>query len=455
MPNRRQPNASLRAALAEADWSHAQLLRCVAQIAAENGWDVSHDRSVVSHWLCGVQPRPHTARLVAEALTRRLNRAITPPDLGWSDGPHASGAAADGCQGAAAVSELCAAEADPRRAADLRATPYQAALARPTPWTAPHPARPRSPREAADRVGTAEAEEVERMARAFHQALTSFGGAHARRSLSCYLREEVTGWLRADSGEEAHRRLLRGAAQLAFLLAQSCVDDLAHHLAQRYHRLALRLAREADAPDLYAVTVRAMSAHAQSLGHHRAALRLAAAACEVPVPRGQTGIRSFLLAQRAVTRARAGERRAALADLDAALEAHQAQQAGSAGPFVRYPFAALAFQQARTWRALGDTDGAVAAFQTSLEHRDGGQYRPRVLAGAALAELHLLRGDVPEACQAADSAFAEGLRLQSARTARDLALLRRRLSGYRGSEPVRDLLRRHPLPRRAAPRRLV
>lgn len=51
-----------------------------------------------------------------------------------------------------------------------------------------------------------------------------------------------------------------------------CFDDEQHGLAQRYYRTALSLAVQAGDPVAYAITLRAMSVQARSLGHHQHAV---------------------------------------------------------------------------------------------------------------------------------------------------------------------------------------
>ncbi|MFD0890311.1 hypothetical protein ACFQ08_37705, partial [Streptosporangium algeriense] len=78
----RRPNRRLRALLAEAGWSGQQLADAVNAAGLEAGVSARYDRTAVAHWLTGTRPRPPVPDLIAEALTRRLNRRITPADAG-------------------------------------------------------------------------------------------------------------------------------------------------------------------------------------------------------------------------------------------------------------------------------------------------------------------------------------------------------------------------------------
>lgn len=67
------PNTRLRALLAEADWSGAQLAAALRHAAAEHGQQLSCDRSAVSRWLSSTTPPPGRVRVAAGgALTLRL-----------------------------------------------------------------------------------------------------------------------------------------------------------------------------------------------------------------------------------------------------------------------------------------------------------------------------------------------------------------------------------------------
>ncbi|ARF72642.1 hypothetical protein B7C62_10410 [Kitasatospora albolonga] len=78
----RTPNQALRFLLSEAGWSGARLAREVNALGAEQGTPLSYDRTSVAHWLAGSRPRRPVPALVAEALSRRLGRAVRVADTG-------------------------------------------------------------------------------------------------------------------------------------------------------------------------------------------------------------------------------------------------------------------------------------------------------------------------------------------------------------------------------------
>lgn len=78
----RTPNRQLAALIAEAGFSNAGLARRVDQLGLEHGLDLRYDKTSVTRWLRGQQPRGTTPALIAEVFTRRLGRRLSAQDLG-------------------------------------------------------------------------------------------------------------------------------------------------------------------------------------------------------------------------------------------------------------------------------------------------------------------------------------------------------------------------------------
>ncbi|KJY25037.1 regulator, partial [Streptomyces sp. NRRL S-495] len=72
----------MAALIEEAGFSHAGLARRVDQLGLEHGLDLRYDKTSVTRWLRGQQPRGATPALIAEVFTRRLGRRLTAQDLG-------------------------------------------------------------------------------------------------------------------------------------------------------------------------------------------------------------------------------------------------------------------------------------------------------------------------------------------------------------------------------------
>ncbi|MFE1198547.1 hypothetical protein ACFW6E_38350 [Streptomyces olivaceoviridis] len=82
----KSPNYALALALAEAGWNNSETARRINTLARERGHHgVAADRSRVSRWIRhGERPRPPVPDLLADLLTRHLNRPYTPNLLGIS-----------------------------------------------------------------------------------------------------------------------------------------------------------------------------------------------------------------------------------------------------------------------------------------------------------------------------------------------------------------------------------
>ncbi|MFI9624376.1 regulator [Streptomyces sp. NPDC052042] len=81
-PPQRTPNRRLASLINEAGFSHAGLARRVDQLGLEHGLDLRYDKTSVTRWLRGQQPRGTTPALIAEVFTRRLGRRLSAQDLG-------------------------------------------------------------------------------------------------------------------------------------------------------------------------------------------------------------------------------------------------------------------------------------------------------------------------------------------------------------------------------------
>lgn len=79
-------NLTLRALLAETEWTQETFARALGRVGAESGLRLSYDRTSVARWLRGSRPAPHVQRFMAEALSRRLGRPVAVDQLGMGDG---------------------------------------------------------------------------------------------------------------------------------------------------------------------------------------------------------------------------------------------------------------------------------------------------------------------------------------------------------------------------------
>ncbi|MDI3390070.1 helix-turn-helix transcriptional regulator [Streptomyces sp. B-S-A8] len=314
------------------------------------------------------------------------------------------------------LAELVLEHRDPRQLKRLRELPYRAP-GLPVPGAArpgEHPGGGPRSRTGDPESGTAE------------EACGTGGGGRAgavvlgaldllERSGGRAVRERVVGELaRADRA---------GAARLCRMLGRAWADDLGHGAAQRALELSAALAAEAGLPVLRAAALRDMSVLALELGRTTEALALAEAAVDQGFDGAGAGTRAFLLTQRSVTRAVAGDGSGAVKDMDGAeywIDRGEDDENGS------YSLGALLYQVARMHRAEGDLRRSVSALELSLSLRRPAERRSRALIRIELAHQRLGSGDFAAAADELRMLVPGPESLRSARVDAALAYLRQR-----------------------------
>ena len=219
---------------------------------------------------------------------------------------------------------------------------------------------------------------VHEHARFFALQADRYGGGHIRTSLAAYLSGLVRP-LRCGEESAHHRGMLAGGARLSYLLARVYADEQRHGLAQRAFLTAAELAGEAGDPEGVALARRALSSQAHQLGHPRASLALAEAACEGAPADSDPSTRAFLYAGLAVAEAAGGDRNRALAALRRA--EHQLARApadlttGPASPggepVGSYQGAALLYQSSQLRTALATVRAPSATCAPRCVHGPG------------------------------------------------------------------------------------
>src|SRR5690606_29205355 len=285
--------------------------RRVDQLGLEHGLDLRYDKTSVTRWLRGQQPRGTTPALIAEVFTRRLGRRLTAQDLGLDAcAPVYAGLefAATPEEAVDIVSGLW--RKDSGSHAELRKIAFTSAglvgpsrdwlIGRPDekvpraepPVRVPAQGRPavrppgpgpigaRRVRGAAERgpgqrVTGGDIAALRSVGELFRTLDDAYGGGHARQALVRYLEHECEPMLRGTYGEQTGRRLFAAAADLTRLAGWTSYDIAAHGLAQRYFVQALRLAQAAGDRAYGAYILVTMSRQAVYLGHGREAVQLA------------------------------------------------------------------------------------------------------------------------------------------------------------------------------------
>ncbi|GLZ14900.1 Tat pathway signal protein [Actinomadura sp. NBRC 104425] len=432
-PARNTRNHRLVAAIAEAGLSYTALAASVRAVAAENGAYLRTNSAAITHWVRGTPPQPATAAYLAEALSRRIGRLITPADLGLGSPEDIPAATGDPV---ADLAELGRMDVDRRGFLGNLVFRLPAAMAVPAPGHAAL-APPLSERaQAAWRGGTigiAEVHTVRDILAAFTRADERLGGRVGRSTIAEYLASDATAYLRGRFANQAVRdQMFAAVAELARLAGFKAHDAGHEGLAQRYYQHAWHLASTAD--DTHAAFILRLMAHqAIDLGHGRHCVDLAESALTTARGRVDSATLGQLHLAVARTRAARGDARAARRALTtserciAAAPTERPWWAGAMGD----PSALLATHTAKALRALGDAAVDEHMWESIRRWNPTTHPRVRALNMCDLGELYAERGHIEPACEI----WADALHLlhgvDSARAHNAVRAIRTALSPYR------------------------
>ncbi|MER6380938.1 regulator [Streptomyces sp. NPDC001250] len=475
-PAQRTPNRQLAALIAEAGFSNAGLARRVDQLGLEHGLDLRYDKTSVTRWLRGQQPRGTTPALIAEVFTRRLGRRLTAQDLGLDAcAPVYAGLefAATPEEAVDIVSGLW--RKDSGSHAELRKIAFTPAglvvpsrdwligkpddkvarepAARVPPQSRPAPAKPpgrqvlvipprargQAERAPGHRVTNGDINALRSVGELFRTLDDRFGGGHARQALVRYLEHECEPMLRGSYDEQSGRRLFGAAADLTRLAGWTSYDIAAHGLAQRYFVQALRLAQAAGDRAYGSYVLVTMSRQAVYLGHGREAMQLARVAQQGMGTAGPPVVQALLHACEARAHGVLGEVRACTAALVRAERALETARPGDEVPYWAKFFdeAQLADEFGHCHRDLQQFRAAAQHAERSLQLRAPAHARSRLFCRVVLATARLGLGELDQACALAAEAAGQAAEMRSARAIEYVRDFERRLEPYRDAAPVR------------------
>ncbi|GHE91033.1 regulator [Streptomyces griseoluteus] len=462
-PAQRTPNRQLAALIAEAGFSNAGLARRVDQLGLEHGLDLRYDKTSVTRWLRGQQPRGTTPALIAEVFTRRLGRRLTAQDLGLDAcAPVYAGLEFAGTPEEAVdiVSGLW--RKDSGSHAELRKIAFTPAglvvpsrdwligkaddrVARDPAVRVPAqagPARAPAPpaeRPSGHRVTGGDLAALRSVGELFRALDDQYGGGHARQALVRYLEHECEPMLRGSYSEQTGRRLFGAAADLTRLAGWTSYDIAAHGLAQRYFVQALRLAQAAGDRAYGSYVLVTMSRQAVYLGHGREAVQLARVAQQGVGTGAAPVVQALLHAAEARAHAVLGETRACTGALVRAERSLETARPGDDVPHWARFFdeAQLADELGHCHRDLHQFRAAAQHAERSLRLRSAAHARSRLFSRVVLATARLGLGDLDQACTLAAEAAAQAADMRSVRAVEYIRDFERRLEPYRDAAPAR------------------
>ncbi|MEV1051573.1 regulator [Streptomyces sp. NPDC049887] len=469
-PPQRTPNRQLAALIAEAGFSNAGLARRVDQLGLEHGLDLRYDKTSVTRWLRGQQPRGTTPALIAEVFTRRLGRRLSAQDLGL-----------DACAPVYAGLEFAA---TPEEAVDIvsglwrkdsgshaelrkiaftpaglvvpsrdwligradervaRGEPAQSGAQARVPGQGGRTSVPRqrgTDRGPGQRVGSGDIAALRSVGELFRTLDHAYGGGHARQALVRYLEHEAEPMLRGTYGESTGRRLFGAVADLTRLAGWTSFDIAAHGLAQRYFVQALRLAQAAGDRAYGAYVLVTMARQAVYLGHGREAVQLTRVAQQGVGSSAPPAVQALLHAVEARGHGVLGEVRPCTASLVRAERTLDTARPGDDVPHWARFFdeAQLADEFGHCHRDLQQYRAAVQHAERSLQLRPPGFARSRLFCRVVLATSRLGLGELDQACALGAEAAQQAAEMRSARAIEYVRDFERRLEPYRDAAAVR------------------
>ncbi|MFG2759545.1 regulator [Streptomyces wuyuanensis] len=469
-PPQRTPNRQLAALIAEAGFSNAGLARRVDQLGLEHGLDLRYDKTSVTRWLRGQQPRGTTPALIAEVFTRRLGRRLSAQDLGL-----------DACAPVYAGLEFAA---TPEEAVDIvsglwrkdsgshaelrkiaftpaglvvpsrdwligradervsRGEPAQNGVQVRVPGQGVRTSVPRqrgTDRGPGQRVSPGDIAALRSVGELFRTLDHAYGGGHARQALVRYLEHEAEPMLRGTYGESTGRRLFGAVADLTRLAGWTSFDIAAHGLAQRYFVQALRLAQTAGDRAYGAYVLVTMARQAVYLGHGREAVQLTRVAQQGVGSSAPPAVQALLHAVEARGHGVLGEVRSCTASLVRAERTLDTARPGDDVPHWARFFdeAQLADEFGHCHRDLQQYRAAVQHAERSLQLRAPGFARSRLFCRVVLATSRLGLGELDQACALGAEAAQQASEMRSARAIEYVRDFERRLEPYRDAAAVR------------------
>ncbi|MEU8918554.1 sporulation protein [Streptomyces nigrescens] len=435
----REPNHRLAGVMAEAGASNKGLAKRVREVAERHGEHLGTTHVAVQRWLDGRGIQRQTAVYVAEALSHKLRRRVTPGDLGF---PGTSPAPAVRMGYAGPLTEtLHALEGlTHRRPEDGRpgepqpadAEVHSAALT----WLVSRPDG--VPTDGSDnrRVSMREVAAIRTAAGFFMQLDFQFGGGHAHKAFRHYFREDVLPLLGANYSAKVGEALFKAAAEMSQLLAWTAYDSGNHALSDRYLLSTLRLTQVVGDRMMGARVLANMSHQANYLGQAGRALMLARAAVEggkAATPRA----RALFSAHEARALSTAQDRKGAARAMNEAEKFFERADGADDPEWLSYmDEAELMGEFCHCFRDLGQRSEALRFARRAVELTDPKYARTLGLCRLVRAQSQLMSGDLEAAVTTAALAVEAGDALQSARFQRYVSDFQRAVSAGHAAQPV-------------------
>ncbi|MEU2284656.1 sporulation protein [Streptomyces sp. NPDC013178] len=416
----REPNAQLAAVMDEAQVSNKGLARRMKDAAAQRGITLGTTHVSVQRWRDGAGIQPQTAAIMADVLSAKLGRRISPGDLGFFDHTRPAAPQPIGYPGTvpdvlSLLDDLAQERAEAPAPADLIVSDADLSSAVLT-WMIARPDGIQADRPAHQRVGMRDVRAIRDAAATFMQLDFKYGGGHGHKALRHYFRHEVLPLLDASYSQKVGTALYGAAAEVSQLLAWTAYDAGNHRLAHRYLTSTLRLSQVIDDRMFGARILGNLSHQANYLGNHAQAIQLARAAVEGAKGRATPRAMANYSAMEARALSNAGDRIAAGRAMNEA-ERHfeRADTAEDPAWLSYFDSAELMGELCHCYRDLKMRRQAVEQAQRAVDSTDPKYARTLGFCRMVLAQSQLLNGELEAAVTTASLAVDGGESLQSSR----------------------------------------
>lgn len=428
--------------MAEVGASNKGLARRVREVAQRHGDRLGTTHVAVQRWLDGGGIQRQTAGYVAEALSNKLRRKITPKDLGFPDTAPARvpvGAARYAGSLAETLSTLDAlthqrpedgpSDEVPSPDCDVQSAALSWLVSRPDglPTDAP----------ATRRVGMRDVAAIRTAAGFFMQLDFQFGGGHAHKAFRHYFREDVLPLLSGSYSPRVGEALFQAASEMSQLLAWSAYDSGNHALSERYLMSTLRLTQITGDRVMGARILSNMSHQANYIGQAPRAVMLARASVEGGRANATPRAMALFSAHEARALSTAGDLKGAERAMNEAERFFDRADSAEDPEWLSYmDEAELMGEFCHCFRDLRRGPDAVQFAERAVELTDPKYARMLGLCRMVLAQSHLLNGDLEAAVTTAALAVEAGDALQSARFQRYVSDFQREVSVHAPHNPV-------------------
>jgi len=416
----REPNAQLIAVMAEAKVSNKGLAKRMQDAAGRRGTSLGTTHVAVQRWRDGAGIQPQTAAIMADVLSAKLSRRITPGDLGFFGPLQHSAPQPVGYPGSVpevlsmldGLAQERAEDPAPGQLIVAEADLSSAVLS----WMVSRPDGVQADRPAHQRVGMRDVRAIRDAAHTFMQLDFKYGGGHGHRALRHYFRHEVLPLLNASYSERVGTQLFSAASEVSQLLAWTAYDSGNHRLAHRYLTSTLRLSQVVDDRMFGARILGNLSHQANYLGNHAQAIQLARAAVEGAKGRATPRAMALNAAMEARALSNAGDPVGAGRAMNEA-ERHFERVGTAEDPewLSYFDSAELMGELCHCFRDLKMRRESVEHAQRAVNDTDPKYARTLGFCRMVLAQSQLMNGELEAAVETASLAVDGGDSLQSAR----------------------------------------